>query len=121
MATAVLPSCPFSSTCVTPGIARRTHPEGEPFIYSEYIKLLYTEMVGDYVAVGRRFESVLRRRRSLFLGSVKIRNSRFFVPSNRWANVGPQSLYLARAKNLHGHCWVCEMSMTNVEITVYCE
>ena len=28
--TAVLPSCPFSSTCVTPGISRRTRPEGEP-------------------------------------------------------------------------------------------
>ena len=25
---AVLPSCPFSSTCVTPGISRHTHPEG---------------------------------------------------------------------------------------------
>ena len=28
----MLPSCPFS-TCVTPGISRRTHPEGEPWIY----------------------------------------------------------------------------------------
>ena len=31
--TAVLPSCPFSSTCVTPGISLRTHPEGEPCMY----------------------------------------------------------------------------------------
>ena len=29
----MLPSCPFSSTCVTPGISRHTHPEGEPCIY----------------------------------------------------------------------------------------
>ena len=29
--TAVLPSCSFSSTCGTPGISRRTHPEGEPY------------------------------------------------------------------------------------------
>ena len=33
MTTAVLPSCPFSSTCVTPGNSRRTHPEWEPCIY----------------------------------------------------------------------------------------
>ena len=32
MTTAVLPSCPFSSTCVTPGISRHTHPEEEPCI-----------------------------------------------------------------------------------------
>ena len=32
MTTAVLPSCPFS-TCVTPGISRRIHPEGEPCIH----------------------------------------------------------------------------------------
>ena len=31
MATAVLPACPFS-TCVTPGVSRNTHPEGEPCI-----------------------------------------------------------------------------------------
>ena len=30
----MLPSCPFSN-CVTPGISRRTHPEGEPCIYSD--------------------------------------------------------------------------------------
>ena len=35
MTTAVLPSCPFSSTCVTPGILRRTHPEGEPCMYTQ--------------------------------------------------------------------------------------
>ena len=29
---AVLLSC-FRSTCVTSGISRRTHPEGEPYIY----------------------------------------------------------------------------------------
>ena len=28
----MLPSCTFSSTCVTLGILRRTHPEGEPCI-----------------------------------------------------------------------------------------
>ena len=27
--TTVLPACPFSSTCVTPGTSRHTHPEGE--------------------------------------------------------------------------------------------
>ena len=32
LATAVFPSCPFSSTCVTPGISRRTHPEKEQCI-----------------------------------------------------------------------------------------
>ena len=30
--TAVLPSCPFSLTCVTLGISIRTHPEGETCI-----------------------------------------------------------------------------------------
>ena len=32
MPTAVLPLCPFSSTCFTSGISHRTHPEGEPCI-----------------------------------------------------------------------------------------
>ena len=43
MTTAVLPSCPYSSTCVTPGISRRTHSEGEYIyiicIYLEYMYL----------------------------------------------------------------------------------
>ena len=30
MTTGALPSCPFSSTRVTPGISRHEHPEGEP-------------------------------------------------------------------------------------------
>ena len=29
----MLPPCPFSSTCVTPGISRHTHSEEEPCIY----------------------------------------------------------------------------------------
>ena len=36
--TAVLLPCPVSSTCVTPGISRCTHPKGEPCIYSKIEK-----------------------------------------------------------------------------------
>ena len=32
MTTAVLPSCSFSSTCITLGISRHTHSEGKPCI-----------------------------------------------------------------------------------------
>ena len=38
----MLPSCPFSSTCVTPGISRHTHYEGEPFICILAVAVGYT-------------------------------------------------------------------------------
>ena len=46
----MLPSCPFSSTCVTPGVSYHTQPEGEPCIYMDKnsVKPLVCTLIEGY-------------------------------------------------------------------------
>ena len=67
MTTAVLPSCPYSSTCVTPGISRRTHSEGEYIyiicIYLEYMYLSLPTRRKQPIGPKHELDSALTRPR----------------------------------------------------------
>ena len=70
----MLPSCPFSSACVTLGIPRHTHPEGEPCIYklkhTRYpVYILYNKVKWCFFQPAGRFRAGLARPISTPLGS----------------------------------------------------
>ena len=56
----LLPSCPFSSTCVTPGISRHTHPKGEPCIYMDGWQVS-RELAKRFMFFKMYLESIWRR------------------------------------------------------------